>query len=472
MSVKSWMKLILCIGVIGILLTVGVLTWHSWAPGLIPDKTSSTPYEPPEDAPAGSTEKILLSDQAIANLQLNAKPVVAETFWKSIKVPGIVVDRPGRSDRDIVSTIIGVVTKIYFFPGDTVQTGEALFKIRLLSEAMHQAQSELFKATQEVKIVEAQRKRLNAATGAIPEARIIEVESQLTRLEVATKAYRRELQNRGLTQNQIEGVVEGEFVNEITITAPEQAADTKPLTTPSDISDAGGGPNQSSPTFEIQELKVELGQQVQAGQTLCLLSNHQMLAIEGRAFRDETVLLERSVKEGWPVEIDFQEGASADWPPLNQEFRIWHLANTIDPDNRTFAFMIRLENQSRTVKEEGRTQMLWRFRPGQKVRILVRVEKLENVFVLPTDAVVREGAEAFVFTQNVNMFNRKPIRVISQDRQHTVIANDGSLLSGSFVVQNAAAQLNRMAKSQTSTTPKGYHIHADGSLHKNSDEGK
>jgi hypothetical protein len=59
--------------------------------------------------------------------------------------------------------------------------------------------------------------------------------------------------------------------------------------------------------FEIQELKVELGQQVQAGQTMCLLSNHQMLSIEGRAFRDESACLERTVKERWPVEVDFSE---------------------------------------------------------------------------------------------------------------------------------------------------------------------
>ena len=59
-----------------------------------------------------------------------------------------------------------------------------------------------------------------------------------------------------------------------------------------------------------------------------------------------------------------------------------------------------------------------------------------------------------------------------QDRQHIVLANDGSLLPGMFVVQSAAAQLNRMVKAGTSGVPKGYHIHADGSLHKNEGEGK
>jgi multidrug efflux pump subunit AcrA (membrane-fusion protein) len=116
--------------------------------------------------------------------------------------------------------------------------------------------------------------------------------------------------------------------------------------------------------------------------------------------------------------------------------------------------------------------MLWRFRPGQKVRILVRVEQIDNVFVLPADAITREGPEAFVFSQNVNTFERKSVRVLLQDRQHAVIANDGSLVPGTYVVQSAAAQLNRMLKAGSSGVPKGFHIHADGSLHKNEDEGK
>ena len=114
--------------------------------------------------------------------------------------------------------------------------------------------------------------------------------------------------------------------------------------------------------------------------------------------------------------------------------------------------------------------MLWRFRPGQRVRVQVRVAKLDNVFVLPAEAVTRDGAEAYLFTQNVNTFERRSVRILSQDRQHAVVANDGTLLTGTYVVQSAAAQLNRMTKSQSSGAPPGYHFHADGSLHKNSDD--
>jgi multidrug efflux pump subunit AcrA (membrane-fusion protein) len=472
---KSLPKLLLAIGLVGGLGVAGYFTRDHWLPLLHPNDRAAVVDSSPSEAAETlvPTGKILLSDQAIANLGLRAKAVQSGTHWKTMQVPGMVVDRPGRSDRRVVSPVTGVIARVNYFPGDMVRPGDVLFTIRILSESLHQTQSDLFKATQDIKLAQAQRTRLEAATGAIPEARIIEVDNGITRLEVAVKAYRRELANRGLTTDQIDDVTEGNFVSEIAIVVPASPADAKPLTTaPVVIRTTDGLVERSQPTFEVQECKVDLGQQVQAGQTLCLLANHQILAIEGRAFRDETPLLERSVNEGWPVEVDFQEDAAAGWPPLEQTFRIRHLANTIDPINRTFAFLMPLENQSRVVEEEGRTQMLWRFRPGQKVRVLVRVEKLDNVFVLPAEAVARNNPEAFVFTQNVNTFERKPVRVLFQDRQHTVIANDGSLIPGTFVVQNAAAQLNRMAKSQSSSVPKGYHVHADGSLHKNEDEGR
>src|SRR6185295_20312445 len=99
----------------------------------------------------------------------------------------------------------------------------------------------------------------------------------------------------------------------------------------------------------------------------------------------------------------------------------------------------------------------------------------------PADAVVFEGADAFVFTQNVNTFERKSVHVLFRDRDQVVIANDDALptyVKGKerwtihAIARTAAAQLNRMAKAGSIATPTGYHVHADGSLHKNEDEGK
>lgn len=473
MQLPRFVTPVLTLAIVAGLALGGYLTRATWLP-LIQQGKSAEPDEPATaTGEAGtSSEKIIVSDQAQTNLGLTAKRLKAQSFWRSIQVPGMVVDRPGQSDQGVVAPAAGVVIRVARVPGDTVRPGELLFRLRLLSESVHQTQSELFKAAQDIKLAQATRKRYVSLAGAVPEVRIIEVDNQITRLEVAVKALRQELLNRGLADEQIDGVAEGRFASEVPIVVPRPSPDARPLT-------AAVAP----PAFEVQELKVELGQHVQAGQTLCLLANHQALDIEGRAFRDETPLLERSVKdtEKTPVEVDFLEDPGAGWPAFAQTLRIRHLANTIDPINRTFAFRMPLENQSRTIEEDGRTQMLWRFRPGQRVRVLVRVEKYDNVFVLPANAVAHEGPEAFVFTQNVNTYERKGVRVLLQDRNHVIVANDGSLPTYlkdkevwtiSAVAQTAAAQLSRMAKAGSSGVPKGYHIHADGSLHKNENESK
>lgn len=464
------LKLVTGIALVGALFTAGYLTRDTWLPWIVPE-TATGRAEEKHDAPGagGEVQQVKLSAQAQTNLRLVVKPLKADTYWRTVQVPGMIVDRPAQSDRGIVAPVTGVVTKVHYFPGDTVKPGDTLFTIRLLSESLHLTQSELFKATQEYQISLEKKKRLSGlvTSGAVSDATLIEIDNQLRRLTVATQAYRTELLTRGLTSTQIDGVADGKYVSEIEVTTPKQRRPDSKLLSGSLVKRQPVRPEDTEPSYEMQELKVELGQQVQAGQTLCLLSNHQNLYIEGRAFRQETPLLERAAKEGWPVLVDFMEEETSGWPALEQTFSIRHIANTIDTASRTFAFYLPLVNQSRSFEKDDRTLMLWRFRPGQKVRLQVRVEKLENVFVLPADAVAREGPEAYVFRQNGDLFDRKPVRVVHQDRQYVVIANDGSIPPGLFVAQNGATQINRVLKSGSGGLPPGFHMHADGSIHSN-----
>lgn len=448
MNLATARKALLLVLAIAALMVLGYATRDLWFP---PPDPGSDDHDVVSEPP----QQVRLTPQAQANLNLVVKPLVAETYWRTVPIPGLIVDRPAHSDRGVVAPVTAVVTKVDHFPGDTVRPGEKLFTLRVLSESLHLSQTELFKSAQEVKITEEKYERIAAQIkiGTLPKSEGIDLESQLRRLKIAIQAYRQELLSRGLMPEQIDGITQGKFVSEIEIRAPQLAT---------------AGSSQDD-TYEVQELKVDLGQQVQAGQTLCLLSNHQSLFIEGRAFRPETPLIERAARDGWPVSVEFMEDAASGWPPIEQTFTIRNIANTIDPASRTFAFTIALQNQSRRYEKDGRTLILWRFRPGQKVRLHVRVEKFDNVFVLPTDAVVREGPDAYVFRQNGQFFVRVPVHVVTQDRQNAVIANDGSIPAGLYVAQNAAAQINRVLKSSSgSGLPPGFHMHADGSIHSNS----
>ncbi|WP_437187816.1 hypothetical protein SH668x_001227 [Planctomicrobium sp. SH668] len=228
----SVFKIIFTVAVPLVVIGIGYFTRDRWLPTLQHQElVRHEDEEPTENSESSANSTLLLTDQAIENLKLKARAVKPETFWRTTQVPGMVVDRPGRSDRGVVSPVTGVVTRISAFPGDTVRSGEPLFSIRLLSESLHMTQSDLFKANQDIRLAIAQRERLSGAGGAIPEARIIEVENQIVRLQTAVKAYRQELLNRGLLREQIDAAATGQFVSEIEIVTPTilSSANVMPL---------------------------------------------------------------------------------------------------------------------------------------------------------------------------------------------------------------------------------------------------
>ncbi len=455
--------------------------WRPWIGWEAESKAESKSVKAPDqheehdddhDEEGPDSESVILTDQAIVNLGLQVVPVNLGNYWRTLTIPGQIVERPGHSDHRVTSPAEGVVSRIFVHPGDTIRPGDELFRIRLSSDSVHQAQADFYLKTQERIIAIQQRERLVAAGDAIPKERLIEVDNQLARLEASVSALKRELLWRGLTDAQIEEVAQGHFVSEIVVRAPEawsklptkfHGSGTKTLAPSTDDHESVG---------EVQELSVELGERVQSGQSLCLLAHHHALAIEGRAFAEEAPFLQRVVQMSWPVTVDFLEPEAAGWSPKPETFVIRHIANTVDPVQRTLSFWISLENEVRRVDANGRSLMLWRFRPGQRVRIRIPVEKLESVHVLPTTAVVRDGLENYVFVQNVNRFIRYPVRVLAQDREQVALANDGTLLLGMYVVREGAGRLNRAIKSASGGAPPGYHVHADGSLHKNSDDDK
>lgn len=463
----------LLFGVIGFALVAGLATvaWFSrdqlsrWVTArAAPAATTEKPAAPIQEA------KVLkLSPQARKNLGLVAKATKPQTYWRTIQVPGSIIDRPGHSDRGVTSPAVGAVVQIHAFPGDTVKPGDPLFTLRLFSEYLQNTQSELFKATRETELLKEQRVLLAKAakSGAVAETKVIELDNQLRRQSASIQAYRQDLLTRGLKPEQIDEVTEGNFVSTIEVVAPPPVAKTKRTPGVQQTAFQLIDDNHVEPlAYEVQDLKVELGQQVQAGQLLSMLSNHHALYIEGHAFKQEATFLERAAQNGWPVDVEFAEDDGASWPSLKQTFQIRHLANAIDTASRTFDFFIPLTNQSRSYEKDDQTFVVWRFRPGQRVRLHVPVEELQDVLVLPSAAIVREGPEAYIFRQNGDLFNRIAVHVLHEDRVNVVLANDGSVTPGLYLAQNAAASLNRVLKAQAASGIQAdVHVHADGTVH-------
>lgn len=453
------------LGCLGGAVALAAVFRDAWLPWFQPvtadDASEAGVTEPEHDSEITTLE---LSEQARKNMKIVSRPAKVSTYWRSISVPGAIADRPGLSDRGVTSPADGIVTQVHAFPGETVRQGDKLFTLRLLSESVHDAQSELFRVAREIELETEKRERLaQIGEGAIPQVRIIEVDQQLRRLQAARKSARQDLLICGLTPEQVASAESGQFVTNVDVLAPPPVAATSAARTQSPSS---GPPTLADEVYEVQELKADLGTQVQAGQLLSVLANHRNLFVVGHAFKSESSAIERAVQERWPIEIEFAEDDTAAWPKLEQAFEIHHLANTIDPESRTFDFFVLLGNQSRTYTRDGEMFVVWRYRPGQRARLHVPVAKIDDVIVLPAAAVVRDGADAYVFRQNGDLFDRRPVHVVHEDRLNVAIANDGSVAPGWYVAQGSAASLNRVLEAQAASgTPVGVHVHADGSVH-------
>lgn len=453
--------------VVGSVIATAYFTQEYWIPLLQPESVAESEDDP--ETPIDEPKVLKLSPQARKNLKLVSKPVVPQSYWRVVQIPGTIVDRPGRSDRGVTSPAVGVISKVHAFPGDTVRPGDRLLTLRIFSEYLQSTQKELFTATNEIQIAKEELDRIRplAESGGIPKSRLIDLQNTIRRKQAITQAHRQDLLTRGLNPTQIDRVAKGEFVSEIDIVAPPLSQQSDAVTTIQTASFQSQSTDDGI-AFELQQLNAELGQQVQAGQLLVTLADHSSLYIEGHAFKREATHLATAAQNGWSIKVEFVEDDGTTWPELAQSFEIRHLSNSIDAKSRTFDFYIPFQNQARTYKREGETFIVWRFRPGQRARLYVPVEEMTDVVVLPAAAVVREGPEAFVFQQNGDLFDRLPVQVLHEDRLNIVIANDGSVTPGLFLAQNAAASLNRVMKAQAASGMRAdVHVHADGTVHAN-----
>jgi hypothetical protein len=326
-----------------------------------------------------------------------------------------------------------------------------------VSEFLQGTQTDLARTAKDLAAATARRDQTAklVQAGTRPGIELTEEENTVKRLATQLQGYRRQLLTSGLTPEQVDRAERGDFVTQVTVTAPSRPPPDPPSALPD--------PADEEPTadlYEVGGLRVQLGEQVQAGQTLCTLSNHQWLFVEGHAFKSEAAALAAAAEKRLSVEVAFADEPPGAWPAV-PPLTIHHLSNQVDPHTRTFGFYLPLENQSRTYTRDGKPYFVWRFRPGQRVRLRVPVEKLgDDVFVLPAGTVVREGPEAYVFVQSGDTFHRRPVRVLYEDRDEAVLANDGSVTTAEYVVRTpAAAALNRALKAAEGGGHDHHHHH-------------
>ncbi len=374
-----------------------------------------------------------LSKQAESTIGLKTVLVELKPFAKTISVPGIVVERPGRSTLKVTSPLTGVVTKIYAVQGESLPTGSRLFDLRLTHEELVQAQGDLLRSLGELDVTRREVDRLErlTASGAVAGKERLDRQYDMHKLEAAIQAQSQALALHGLTAEQIESiVVSRKLFQSMTVYVPDAPQDVP----------------SGKQAMQVQRLSVQQGQQVQAGEELCVLADYSELQIEGMAFEKDADSLQRVASANGQVTAIFEGGDRRTAVP---GLHILYVAGQVDPDSRALHFYVRLPNERLADTQNGEHQFVnWRFRPGQRLRLTIPVETWPDQIVLPSEAVVQEGPESFVFVRFGDHFDRRAVQVLYRDADSAVVDAKGSLKLGETVAADGAQQLQLALKNK------------------------
>lgn len=407
-----------------------------------------------------------LSAQARRNIGLTPdmlREVKLQTFRRSITVPAIVVERPGRTQIQVATPMTGVITHVHAVTGEAVDSGTLLFQIRLTHEDLVQAQTEFLKTIGELEVERREIKRLTEATstGAVAKIKLIERQYEEQKLAVLLQAQQEALRLHGLSERQVQQIAtDRRLLRELQIVVPlpDQHSDDELRLTGRPIQQATfqeaalqppPAPKPPKVPLVISDLNVHKGQAVSAGETLCVLSDMRQLYIEGQAFEQDALRLEHAASKGWSITAVQPTGDGN--PVVIEDLQVAYLDNRVNAETRALRFYVGLPNSvvRTTQSEDGQRFIGWKFKPGQRMQLRVPVEEWPERIVLPVDAVAKEGAEYFVFMENGGHFDRKTVHVEYRDQFNVVVANDGSLFEGDVVAFTGAHQMQMALKNKS-----------------------
>ncbi|MBI1347933.1 secretion protein HlyD [bacterium] len=412
-----------------------------------------------------------LSQQALSNIGLTAdylKPLQLETFKRTISVPAIVVERPGRSRLEVSTPMAGVITHVHAVRGESVQPGSLLFELRITADELVSTQTELLKTIGDLDVEQREIARLEIVTqsGAVSQKTLLERQYAKDKLEVLLSAQKEALRLQGVSERQINDIVQQrKLLRDLKIVAPspdDHNHDDWHLSSiavrPASFSkedhhaekpEPADGTRQELTPLILEEVLVHKGETVAAGTTLGITTDMSELYIEGRAFEQDIDLITAAATQNWKVSAAFER--SGKQTEIVPDLELLYSASGIDLDSRTLRFYVRLPNQIvRSVPSPNGLKFVeWKYRPGQRLQLRVPVEEWSRQIVLPVEAIAQEGAESFLFQQNGTHFDRIPVHVIYRDQSYVVIKNDGSIFPGDVVAWRGAHQMQMALKNKS-----------------------
>jgi len=379
----------------------------------------------------GEANTVKLSPSALKNIRYTPHTVVLDDYARNISMPGIIIERPGKSQVRVSAPLTGIVTRSYVHEGEAIPQDSPLFDLRLTHEDLVTAQSEFLATIDALDVVKSEIERLEALTeGVVAGKRVLDQKYERQKLAARLQAQRQALLLHGLVDDQVDEIAKTRYLlQSLTIRAPARVdLDEHP--------------------YHVQSVAVQLGQQVTAGDTLCVLADHCELYIEGTAFEADTPELRKAIEVGTPVAADILTGTRR--AQAVDGLKILYLADQVDRESRAQHFYVRLPNEILSDRREDSQRFVqWRFNPGQRVELSLPVEHWTNRIVVPAAAVIADGAESYVYRQGGDSFERVPVHVEHRDQKTAVIKADGAIFPGEVIAANGAFQIHLALKNKS-----------------------
>jgi len=380
-----------------------------------------------------------LSAQARKNIGLKMVTVEKQDFERTISVPAALTDRPGRSRLAVSAPMTGIVERVVAIRGEAVSPGAPLFEMRLTHEDLVAKQGELLRAVEELDVIRREVARLDRVTssGAVAGKALLERQYEQQKTEALIRAERQALLLHGLSEEQVDAIVEDRLLlNSFIVRAPS-------------YQDCHAEADHVE-YLQVAELVVQQGEHVTAGTRLCTLTDHCELYVEGRAFEHDAVALHRATKD--QAHLTALVVSDTSDPVEISDLQILFVENEVEVESRALKFYVRLPNElvHDALDSEGRRFIGWRYKPGQRVELLVPVERWKQQIVLPVDAIAQDGIETYVYQYNQDHFDRRTVHVQYRDQRFAVIEADGTVKPGDRVAGKGAYQIHLALKNKSS----------------------
>ncbi len=394
---------------------------------------------------------LTLSREAFHNLGLELGQPEIRTHIKRLRLPGEVIENPGKSNLIVAAPVSGIISQIFTYPGQAIKVGQPLMKIQVIDESMTNAQRDLLNTISQIRSTESELSRIRPLVANRTVAGKVEIELNYKRDQLlnSKQVKIQELLVLGLSEQHINEIISDQkLIRELDVYLAKPL-ENQELTK---VSTNGSEDPNGEYVFSIERLQSNLGSRIKQGEPLINVSYHNLLYVKTHAFESDIDVVTNNWNSRLGVVVEYGPDEN---PKIIDGLSIVFADNHVEQPSRTFPFYVALQNSvlSESRAENGAIYRSWLFRPGQQIHVELETERVDGYFVLPASAIAQNGVETIVF-KTLDDPARDPeidfkeinVKVISRDQEVVLVDTSGRLSEKHTIVMKNAHQVQMARK--------------------------